>query len=589
MNEFEELRAFEEYRLRLIEFYKRNNPEALASVDDTLAQWRGNETELFQRLEAKYGASTRSAVDRRNDEDYARVVEGLKKIYKKSVRPLEDAFKFDRFFAPMLEDADFEAKPMVLLLGQYSVGKTTFIRSLINRDFPGMRIGPEPTTDRFVAIMHGARDASVPGNALAVDESKPFRGLQSFGTSFLNRLEASTCSSTLLESISFIDTPGVLSGEKQRIGRNYDFEQVVEWFATRCDRILLLFDAHKLDVSDEFKRVIESLKGHDDKIRVVLNKADSVSPPQLMRVFGALNWSLARVMKSPEVPRIYVSSFFDEPLDPAHENFKLFESEKNDLMADLLSLPRNSATRKLNECVKRTRMARTHAKIVASLAAQMPTFMGKAAKQKQLLDNLPDEFAKMATRERIAPGDFPSVARFRDTMKDLDLSQFSSNPTRLIAKIDAALAVDVPNLMRYVGSSEVDDAEGEVLDREAAAAANPFGDSFGEAQSGAHVWAVSNAQKTRYDNIFYSLELSGAGRLLSGKNAKGSLESTGVSRDDLFKVWNLSDVDRDAHLDAEEFAVAMYLCEARKAKGFPIPDVLPPSLVPPSKRALPKK
>jgi GTPase SAR1 family protein len=30
---------------------------------------------------------------------------------------------------------------MVLLLGQYSTGKTTFIRYLLERDFPGARIG----------------------------------------------------------------------------------------------------------------------------------------------------------------------------------------------------------------------------------------------------------------------------------------------------------------------------------------------------------------------------------------------------------------------------------------------------------------
>ncbi len=77
---------------------------------------------------------------------------------------------------------------------------------------------------------------------------------------------------------------GVLSGEKQRIGRAYDFPEVVEWFAERVDRIILLFDAHKLDISDEFKSVIESLKGHDDKIRVILNKADSITGQQLMRV-----------------------------------------------------------------------------------------------------------------------------------------------------------------------------------------------------------------------------------------------------------------------------------------------------------------
>lgn len=51
---------------------------------------------------------------------------------------------------------------------------------------------------------------------------------------------------------------------------------VCHWFAERADLILLLFDAHKLDISDEFKAVIERLKGQDDKIRVILNKADQV-------------------------------------------------------------------------------------------------------------------------------------------------------------------------------------------------------------------------------------------------------------------------------------------------------------------------
>lgn len=77
----------------------------------------------------------------------------------------------------ILDDPDFDAKPMILLVGQYSTGKTTFIRYLLEEDFPGIRIGPEPTTDRFIAVMYGEDQGSIPGNALVVDAKKQFRAL----------------------------------------------------------------------------------------------------------------------------------------------------------------------------------------------------------------------------------------------------------------------------------------------------------------------------------------------------------------------------------------------------------------------------
>uniref|UniRef100_R7VYF9 EH domain-containing protein 2 n=3 Tax=Neoaves TaxID=3078114 RepID=R7VYF9_COLLI len=51
----------------------------------------------------------------------------------------------------------------------------------------------------------------------------------------------------------------------------------------------------------------------------------------------------------------------------------------------------------------------------------------------------------------------------------------------------------------------------------------------------------------------------------------------------LGRIWQLSDVDRDGMLDAEEFALAGHLIGA-KLEGRGLPADLPPRLVPPSKR-----
>lgn len=101
----------------------------------------------------------------------------------------------------------YAAKPQVLLVGQYSVGKTSFIRYLLGRDFPGQRIGPEPTTDRFTVLINGPEERTIPGNALSVHPDLPFRGLERFGVSFLSRFEGSQLPSSVLRSINLVDTP----------------------------------------------------------------------------------------------------------------------------------------------------------------------------------------------------------------------------------------------------------------------------------------------------------------------------------------------------------------------------------------------
>ena len=264
----------------------------------------------------------------------------------------------------------------------------------------------------------------------------------------------STCPSNVLTGISMIDTPGILSGEKQRLDRGYDFSGVVEWFSERVDIILLLFDAHKLDISDEFKSCIEAMRGHEDKIRIVLNKADLVDHQELMRVYGALMWSLGKVFNTPEVARVYIGSFWEEPL--RHEiNRKLFDDEEKDLFRDLHDLTRNSTLRKLNDLIKRARLVKVHSLIIGDLKSQMPMFLGKDQKKKELINNLEETYKRLQKDFSVPAGDFPDVSRMKKHLTESDFSDFPRLNESMLEIVDDMMKYDIPQLMRKIPQEQV--------------------------------------------------------------------------------------------------------------------------------------
>lgn len=41
----------------------------------------------------------------------------------------------------------------------------------------------------------------------------------------------------------------------------------MRWFAERADEIIIMFDAHKLDISDELRNVMMAIKEHEVRRR----------------------------------------------------------------------------------------------------------------------------------------------------------------------------------------------------------------------------------------------------------------------------------------------------------------------------------
>ncbi|OZJ04525.1 hypothetical protein BZG36_03986 [Bifiguratus adelaidae] len=424
------------------------------------------------------------------------VIEGLRKVYNHKIKPLEVTYNFEAFHSSPLTYADISAKPLVLLIGQYSTGKTTFIKYLIENDYPGEHIGVEPTTDRFVAVMHGDEDRVIPGNAAAVDVNLPFRSLNRFGQAFLSRFQVSQTNSPVLENMTFIDTPGVLAGDKQTIDRGYDFTAAVEYFAERADMVILLFDCNKLDISNEFKSTIRALRGQEEKVKVVLNKSDMVSQQELMRVYGAMMWSLGKVVQTPEVMRVYIGSFWTEkPSNCLEDNRALIDAEHADLLKDLRDLPKNSAMRKINTIVKRARLAKVHACIVGQLKNDMPAMFGKKKKQQELIANLDKTFLKIQQRYHLSPGDFPNVERFKSILSNWDLDKFKSLKPEMIQAAEDALANDLPKLIAKFpqGNRELSKYE-----------RNPF-ETFDPPADGHHKRSFTGYTKDKLDDALASV------------------------------------------------------------------------------------
>lgn len=95
-------------------------------------------------------------------------------------------------------------------------------------------------------------------------------------------------------------------------------------------------------------------------------------------------------------------------------------------------------------------------------------------------------------------------------------------------------------------------------------------------------WAITKEEKKRYDQLFNAWDGLHKG-YIGGDAAIEIFGQSGLEKPDLERVWTLADHGNKGRLNLDEFAVAMHLIY-RKLNGYPLPNQLPPELVPPSTR-----
>ncbi|XP_065115696.1 uncharacterized protein [Paramisgurnus dabryanus] len=396
-------------------------------------------------------------------------VDALKKlqhIYSTAIKPLENAYKYNELRQHEVSDAEINSKPMVLFLGPWSVGKSSMINYLLDlQDKSQLYTGAEPTTSEYTVLMHGEKLRTIEGIVMAADSSRSFSPLEKFGQGFLEKLVGIEMPHKLLERVTFVDTPGIIENRKQQ-ERGYPYSEVCQWFIDRADLIFLVFDPTKLDVGSELEMLFRQMKGRESQIRIILNKADSLSTQDLMRVYGALFWSMAPLINVTEPPRVYASSFWPQDY-AADTNRGLFMREEISLLEDLNQVIENRLENKIAFIRQHGIRVRIHALLVDRYLQTYHEKLGWFSDPDEVFRDIvsdPDKFyifKSILAKTNVSKFDLPEPEAYQDFFGvnppagfKLLSSHCSWSGGCLLEKIEKAITEDLPALLSSLAEKQ---------------------------------------------------------------------------------------------------------------------------------------
>ncbi len=172
------------------------------------------------------------------DRSEKELLQKLEKLLKGKIQPLFARYGQDieNLLAPL------RWKPLVLIIGNYSSGKSTLINELLERHV--QRVGQSPTDDSFTIISSPERageEKEIPGGSVVADDRLPFECLRAFGEKLSSHVRLKYVEAPILENLAIIDTPGMLDSVTEK-DRGYDYLNVVGELARLSDMIILMFD-----------------------------------------------------------------------------------------------------------------------------------------------------------------------------------------------------------------------------------------------------------------------------------------------------------------------------------------------------------
>ncbi|CAE7354398.1 EHD2 [Symbiodinium pilosum] len=280
----------------------------LAGVGGLLWRWRSQRARTLNRPFILKDLTNGETVE----DPLAELTRVVTWLQDEIIRPLDARLPGKPFEHDLLA---FPFTPMVLVVGNHSAGKSTFINRLLGTSV--QETGVAPTDDGFTVLQRHPSGNEVEDGPtlLSCPENRPFKELQRFGQPFWGHFRRKKLKlpqdSMMPYGLQIVDTPGMIDmpvkSESMAGGRGYNFLEVVRWFAKRADLILLLFDPDRPGTTGESLDVLtRSMAGLDHKFVIILNKVDQLdSSVDFARAYGTLGWALSKVIPRKDIPQIY--------------------------------------------------------------------------------------------------------------------------------------------------------------------------------------------------------------------------------------------------------------------------------------------
>lgn len=385
------------------------------------------------------------------------ILRDIKRIYENAIKPLETLYKYRDLSNRHFGDPEIFSKPMVLFMGPWSGGKSSIINYLTGNEYTphSLRTGAEPSPAYFNILTWGNETEVLDGTQLAADYT--FSGLQKFGEGLEERLRGLKLPSKLLEKVNIVEIPGILEVRKQ-VSRLFPFNDACQWFIDRADIIFLVYDPAKLDVGPETEAILDQLKGREYQTRIVLNKADTVKPEELLRVQSALIWNISPLMSSAQPPLMYTTSLWSHPYQDGSPA-RLLQAQERAFLRDMRTAIDKRIEHKISSARRFAVRVRNHAKMVDCYLTTYFNHKTLFGNKKRIADDIIDHpqnyhiYEGLSTLTNISRYDLPDPEVYRDFFRLNPLYEFKKLADTCtyfrgcpISKLDVAIAYDLPEL-----------------------------------------------------------------------------------------------------------------------------------------------